>query len=97
VRRAAKVDLNHREIVEALRKLPCEVLSLAPVGSGCPDILALFRGRLVLLEVKQPGEKQNAAQLAFASRWPVSVVRSGAEAVDAVVAAGRPCACGGRG
>jgi hypothetical protein len=102
MRRAAKVDANHAEIVEALRKLPCEVLSLAQLGNGTPDLLALFRGRLVLLEVKKPGEKQNAAQLAFAGRWPVSVVRSGPEAVLAVVEAAkpceaaRPCACGGR-
>jgi hypothetical protein len=89
VRRAAKVDANHAEVVEALRKLPCEVLSLAQLGGGVPDLLALFRGRLVFLEVKQPGEKQNAAQIKFAERWPVAVVRSGPEAVLAVVEAAR--------
>ena len=89
MRRAAKVDLNHAEVVTALRRLPCEVLSLAALGKGCPDLLALFRGRLTLLEVKQPGEKPNAAQAAFAVRWPVVVVHSGEEAVLAVVEAGR--------
>jgi hypothetical protein len=43
----------------------------------------------VFLEVKQPGEKQNAAQIKFAERWPVAVVRSGPEAVLAVVEAAR--------
>ena len=89
MRRAAKVDQNHAEVVEALRKLPCEVLSLAAVGKGVPDLLCLFRNRLILLEVKAEGEKQNQAQMEFASRWPVAVVRSGEEAVLAVVEAAR--------
>jgi hypothetical protein len=90
MRRAAKVDANHAEVVEALRKLPCEVLSLAPMGKGCADLLVNFRETLILLEVKPPGEKQNAAQIKFAERWPVAVVRSGAEAVLAVVEAANP-------
>jgi hypothetical protein len=84
-----KVDSNQAEIVEALRKLPCEVLSLGSLGGGAPDLLVSFRNRLILLEVKPPGEKQNAAQIKFAERWPVAVVRSGPEAVLAVVEAAR--------
>jgi hypothetical protein len=84
------VDSNQAEIVEALRKLPCEVLSLGSLGGGAPDLLVSFRNRLILLEVKPPGEKQNAAQIKFAERWPVAVVRSGPEAVLAVVEAANP-------
>ena len=90
MRRAAKIDQNHREVVEALKKLPCEVLSLAQLGGGVPDLLVLFRGRFVLLEVKMPGEKTNAAQDAFGARWPVNVVRSPTEAILAVVESARP-------
>jgi hypothetical protein len=39
VRRAAKVDANHGEIVKALRSAGCGVLDLSAVGNGCPDLL----------------------------------------------------------
>ena len=56
MRRAAKVDTNHREIVAALERCGCSVQSLAAVGAGVPDLLvgvAARAGRLTLLmEVK---------------------------------------------
>ena len=87
---AGRVDGNHTEIVKALRKAGVVVLSLAPMGKGCPDLLCTFRGVLTLLEIKVPGRKVNAVQRAFASAWPVTVVRSGEEAILAVVEAARP-------
>ena len=51
-RRFAKVDRNHAEIVKALRQMGCSVVSLAPLGNGCPDILVGIFGRNLLLEVK---------------------------------------------
>ena len=39
MRRAAKVDDNHAEIVSALRSVGCGVLDLSAVGKGCPDLL----------------------------------------------------------
>jgi len=80
MRRFGKVDNNHAEIVKAARKLGFQVLSLAPLGQGCPDLL-LYHARtrrLLLVEVKTPSGKVNALQADFAARWPVSVVR-GAE------------------
>lgn len=77
-RRAAKIDGNHGEIVAALRKAECSVVSLAKVGNGCPDLLV---GRLVdgfrenfLLEVKDPSKppshrKLTPAQEQFFAEW----------------------------
>lgn len=76
--RAAKVDGNHAEIVEAYRRAGYLVLSLARLGSGCPDLLT-FRvdEGLRLREVKMPKGKLRRQQEAFQAKgWPVDVVRS---------------------
>lgn len=52
MRRAAHIDANQPEIVEALRKLGATVTSLAGVGKGCPDLLVGYRGLTLLVEVK---------------------------------------------
>jgi len=51
-RYAAKVDRNQAEIVAALRGAGATVQPLHAVGKGCPDLLVGFRGRNILLEVK---------------------------------------------
>ena len=88
MRRAAKVDANHPEIVAALRDYGCEVLSLAKIGKGCPDLLVYRTGRMYLLEVKHGKAKAKGdtkeAQATFAQRWPVTVVRSIEDAIEAV-------------
>lgn len=61
MRRAAKVDANQTEIVQALRQIGAVVQSLAAVGNGCPDLLVGYRNRLFLLEVKD-GSKPPSAQ-----------------------------------
>jgi hypothetical protein len=84
------VDSNQAEIVAALRKAGCEVLSLAAVGNGCPDLLILAPdGELKLVELKdgnKPPSKQKLTphQVAFHKRWPVSVVTNWAEALNVV-------------
>lgn len=52
LRRAAKVDENHGEIVSALVLAGYSVQSLAVVGDGCPDLLVGGGGWNVLIEVK---------------------------------------------
>ena len=86
MRRAAKVDSNQVAIVAALRKIGARVLHLHREGGGCPDLLAGYRGRNVLLEVKIPGEEPNALQVEFIKGWrgEVHVVRSPLEAVRAL-------------
>jgi len=90
VRRAAKIDAPQVAIVQALRKAGCSVLSLAPVGHGCPDLLVRGRGdKLYLLEVKDgalsPSHRQlTPLQVSFHARWPVSVVTSVESALAAL-------------
>lgn len=92
-RRAAKVDDNQREIVDALRKRGCFVQSLAPVGNGCSDLLVGRNGRWVLLEVKDgsktPSQRQLTPQqvqfiLDCRNRAPVHVVETVEQALEVV-------------
>ena len=50
--RAARVDGNQREIVQALREAGATVQHLHTVGKGCPDVLVGYRGANLLLELK---------------------------------------------
>lgn len=99
MRRAARVDQNHAEIVEGLRSAGAAVTSLAPIGSGIPDLLVSYRGRWHLVEVKRPrgprgggGGELTADQREWIAhqRAPIHVVRSLSEALDAI-----RCACNG--
>lgn len=69
MRRAAKVDEAHADIVEGLRTAGYSVLSLAAVGKGCPDLLCGVSGRNVLLEIKSRGEKLNSVQKPWHRAW----------------------------
>lgn len=90
MRRAAKKDRNHTEIVDALRKAGCKVLDLGAVGNGCPDLLVKTQSEdLILLEVKDgkrpPSERKlNPDQVKFKALWggSVEVVTSVEEALD---------------
>jgi Holliday junction resolvase len=83
VRRAAKIDANQTEIVKALRKVGCSVLSLAAIGKGAPDILLGYKGKNVLLEIKRQKGKLNDQQEEFKAGWrgDLCVVRSIEEAL----------------
>lgn len=83
MRRAAKRDANERPIVEALRRIGAMVERLnEPV-----DLVVGFRGRTVLLEVKDSGGTLTKAQAEFFARWPgeAYIVQNVAQAMEAVV------------
>lgn len=63
LRRAAKIDANQPEIVEALRSVGATVVSLAAAGNGTPDLLVGFRQSTYLLEVKDGNKAKSARQL----------------------------------
>lgn len=92
MRRAARVDGNHSEIVAGLRKIGARVVDLSKVGEGVPDILAGMAGRWVLIEIKDPSQpankrKLNAAQVRFHaehSDLPLAVVLTVEDAIRAV-------------
>lgn len=85
MRRAAKVDSNQAEIVDALRR--CSV-AVEIIGKPV-DLLLCCRGETSLMEVKNPDGKDELTkdQVEFIARWPgkVHVVRSKEEALREVL------------
>lgn len=74
MRRAARTDANHTEIVRALREHGCFVQSLAAIGDGCPDLLIGAAGNTALLELKDgtrpPSEQRlTVAQQLWHAAW----------------------------
>jgi len=93
MRRAAKVDANQQDVIDALRAAGASVQSLGAVGNGCPDLLAGWGGRdMVLLEVKHPERTKcrrepNTLQQEWHKRWkgrPVVVVHTAEDALRAI-------------
>ena len=76
MRRKARVDSNHAEIVKFFRSVPgCAVLDLSRVGGGCPDILICHQQVLSLIEIKHgelsPSRKKlTPDQDKFHQKWP---------------------------
>lgn len=74
MRRAAKVDRNQAEIVAALRKIGASVAITSAIGGGFPDLVAGYRRRNTLIEVKdgeaQPSDRRlTPAQERFFEAW----------------------------
>lgn len=64
MRRAAKIDANQPDIVDALRAAGCSVQSLAAIGKGCPDLLVGVAGcGNLLIEVKDGSRKPSEQTL----------------------------------
>lgn len=86
MRRAPRLDSNHHEVAEALRKCGCTVFSLAGQANGCPDLLVSIRGHVFLVEVKSEDGALTEDQRRFVATWQATVwvVRS-AEGARAVV------------
>lgn len=89
MRRAAKIDANQSEIVAALRAIGATVAVTSTVGQGFPDICVGYRGRSILMEVKDgskpPSERKlTPDQELFHAAWrgEIVVVKSAAEAVE---------------
>lgn len=83
-RHAAKRDLNEPAIVQALEKVGCQVLRLDAV-----DLLILRSdGALTLLEIKTPASRRRLTatqRRLLAGRWPIHIVTTIPEALDAVM------------
>jgi endogenous inhibitor of DNA gyrase (YacG/DUF329 family) len=50
-------DKNHPEIVAAFKKLGCDVIDMAELGNGCPDIAVYCRNTWHVIEIKNPETK----------------------------------------
>ncbi|MCB0108504.1 MAG: hypothetical protein KDE53_21435 [Caldilineaceae bacterium] len=88
MRRAAKVDTNHSQIVTGLRAIfgPDCVLDLSAVGRGCPDICVGVRGKTLLMEIKTPTGKLTSDQVYWHRNWggQKAVVTTLQEALDVI-------------
>ncbi len=94
MRRAAKVDDNQKEIVEALRRVGLSVICLHAIGKGCPDLLVSSPTSMWLIEVKTLKGKLTPDQEKFHRDWrgtPILIVRDPVEAIQKTV--GVKCAC----
>lgn len=84
MRRFARVDTNHADIVAAFRSCGATVQSLAAIGNGCPDLLVGWRQRNLLVEVKRDKKaKLTPDQEKWLSAWrgPVWRVDSREDAI----------------
>jgi len=93
MRRAAKVDDNQREIVQALRHCGASVMDTSAVGKGFPDLVVGWHGLNLLVEIKDGSKppshrKLTPAQVEFHGAWrgQVCVVTSVDEALALVSA-----------
>lgn len=97
MRRAAHVDANQAEIVNALVAAGCSVQSLAGVGAGCPDLVVGIAGVNVLIEIKNPERDTPSqrradrdsldAQRKWSNWWrgQRGIARTSEEALDIVI------------
>lgn len=77
-----RVDRNHAAIRDGLRKCGYRVFDCSRLGGGFPDLL-VWKRRVMLLEVKMPGEKLTPDEAEFHALFPVSIVRTVDEAIEA--------------
>ena len=92
MRRAARKDDNHNELVAVLEGMGCDVLDLSAVGKGCPDILVAAGPRINILMECKDGEKSPSRrhltpeQQIFHTAWrgPCHVIETVEEAVKLV-------------
>ncbi len=89
MRTVARVDDNQAAIVNALRGVGATVQPLHSVGKGCPDLLVGFRGKNILMEIKdgnKPPSRQKLTpdQVHWHKQWygNVHVVSSIDQALD---------------
>ena len=84
--RAAKVDANQADIVEALRSAGVSVQSTARLGQGVPDLVAAKGEQMWFIEVKGPKGKLTPDQVEWIGNWRgvVHIVRTAEEALTLV-------------
>lgn len=88
MRRAAKVDDNQKEIVQALRDVGLSVLCLHAIGKGVPDLLVSSPSQMWLIEVKTKTGKLTPDQIKFHQAWrgvPILIVRDPLEAIQRTI------------
>lgn len=85
MRRASRTDATQAAIVDALRRVGCQVKDTSGVGYGFPDLVIRSpRGKIILMEVKTARGRLTPQQVAWHCYWPETVlVRTVEEALKA--------------
>lgn len=79
---ARKVDANHKQIADALRRVGFEVVDFSSMGRGVPDLWACKAGRAVWVEVKDGSKSPSRQKLTEAqSHFREKCERQGIEVV----------------
>ena len=90
LRTAARKDANHSEIVSACRQIGAYVLDISQLPN-CADLLVGYRGRWIVLEVKDGEKTKSQTKLTKGEqkfhdqagyRAPVHIVYSADEAIN---------------
>lgn len=94
-RRAARIDKNHKKIVDGLKAVGATVQSMASLGKGCPDILVGYHGLNFVFEIKNPdasGAGLTAWEADWMNRWrgQKDIVWTLDEALEIIGAAKKP-------
>lgn len=78
MRRAARKDANHADMVAAFERIGCAVADLSTVGNGIPDLLVSKHGEACLCEIKMEKGNLRKSQSDFAKSWKgeIRVVRN---------------------
>lgn len=63
MRRVARTDRNHQEIIDAFRKMGCSVHSTHQLGGGFPDIVVGILGLSNIVEIKDGTKPPSQRQL----------------------------------
>lgn len=81
-----KPDKTQAKIVEELRQIGAKVRITSGMGDDFPDLLVLFRGTLILMEVKSKNGRLTTGQELFFKEWHEAtvVVRTPKEALQAI-------------
>lgn len=79
MRKFARKDGNHKEIIAAFRSLGATVFDTASLGSGFPDCVVGMRGNNMLVEIKDGSlplskRKLTPDELKFHDEWRGKVV-----------------------
>lgn len=97
-----RVDANHWEIFNTLKRLGWCVISTAELGGGFPDLVAAKDGVIKLIEVKDGRKRPSAQKLTAcealyhrdmaAAGCPIVIVRSVDDAINLqAIKVAKPC------
>ena len=98
MRRAARIDANQPDIFKLWRRLGVLVTDTSGMGDGFPDAMLAYRGKLILVEIKDGSKPPSAQRLTAAQEVfhgqhrahgvEIPIVRTEADALAVIGARG---------